>query len=124
MSNWYPVEVDNESELPPGTDWGAFLPQQAGRYPAGFFMKNRKQHQRKRLVYRWYVFVLKSGEVKKGDGTELREEHDSLTVYDERLWVLAIPKSEIVDRWAQDAPVTEGGELRIQEALRRISKSS
>jgi hypothetical protein len=87
-------------------------------------MKKRKQPERKRVVYRWYVFVLKSGKVEKREGTDLRDEPDHLTVYNERLCILTVPKSEIVDRWAQDEQVTKGGELRIQEALRRISKSN
>jgi hypothetical protein len=76
------------------------------------------------VVSRWYVFVLKSGKVEKCEGTDLKDEPDHLTVYNEHVCVLTAPKSEIVDRWAQDEQVTKVGELRIQEALRRISKSN
>jgi hypothetical protein len=86
-------------------------------------MKKRKQPERKRVVYRWYVFVLKSGKVEKCQGTDLRDTPDYLTVYNEHICTLAAPKSEIVDRWAQDQQVNKVGELRIQEALRRVSKS-
>ncbi|MFZ0591928.1 MAG: hypothetical protein WAM39_15795 [Bryobacteraceae bacterium] len=49
------------------------------------------------------MFKLKSGEIRKAPGTELRDGGDFYEVWDERIYQLSVRKDEIVDRWAQDA---------------------
>ena len=50
----------------------------------------------------WWVFKLKSGEIQKKPGTELRELEDSYEVWDEHVHQLSVLKDKIADRWAQD----------------------
>ncbi len=58
--------------------------------------------KRTTLRYLWYVFRLKSGKIEKAWGTELRDEGQIFSVLNEGVCNLCVPKTEIVDRWAQE----------------------
>jgi hypothetical protein len=86
-----------------------------------------KRHPRpakgKTLTYLWYIFVPKNGEVIRHEGTEIVESEHHWTIMNERLMVGdPVPKSEILDRWAQDARTTSVGETRIKQTLRGVSQ--
>ena len=56
---------------------------------------------------RWWVFKLRSGEIKKIWGRELRDGDDNFfSVHDEYICTGIARKSEVVDRWAQDQKTT------------------
>jgi hypothetical protein len=67
-----------------------------------WMMKKRSKATSNSAPRLWWVFRLKSGEIKKAPGTELRDEGDSFDVRDERIPTLFVAKADVVDHWAQD----------------------
>jgi len=55
----------------------------------------------------WWVFKLRSGEIKKHYGNDLRELTGTLEVWNDHIFLGSIKKGEIVDRWAQDQETTD-----------------
>lgn len=56
---------------------------------------------------RWWVFKLRSGEIRKIWGRDLRDDDDNFfSVHDEYICTGCVRKSEVVDRWAQDQKTT------------------
>jgi hypothetical protein len=67
--------------------------------------KPAKRPQQLGLV--WWVFKLKSGEIKKHYGNDLRNSGDALEVWNDHGFIGAVLKDDIVDRWAQDREFTD-----------------
>ncbi len=87
-------------------------------------MAEAPKPQQQRLVYDWYVFVMKSGSVERCIGTRLEENGDLLEVYDQTVRTLSVQKSDVVDRWIQERRVTRVGQQRIKDALDKTSAAS
>ena len=50
----------------------------------------------------WRVFKLKSGEIRKAPGTEVRDCGDAYQVWDQRIYQMSVAKNYVADSWDQD----------------------
>jgi hypothetical protein len=87
-------------------------------------MRPASKPKQQRVVYAWYIFVMKTGSIERSIGTRLEEKGDFLEVYDQLALTLSVQKSEVIDQWQQDRRVTKVGEQRIKEARGRIASGS
>lgn len=78
-----------------------------------FFGKWRRAMKRKAVKVptlpplRWWVFKLRSGEIVKGWGRELRDDDENFfSVHNEHICTQRVRKSNVIDRWAQDQETT------------------
>ncbi len=69
--------------------------------------KTKPAKRSKRLDLVWWVFKLKSGEIRKHYGNDLRDLGDTFEVWNEHIFLGAIKKDEIADRWRQDRETTD-----------------
>jgi hypothetical protein len=84
-------------------------------------MRPPPKPKQQRLVYAWYVFVMKTGSVERSIGTRLEENGELQEVYDQLRLTLSVQKGDVVDHWQQERRVTKAGEQRVKEALLRIA---
>ena len=87
-------------------------------------MRPASKPKQLRVVYAWYIFVMKTGSIERSIGTRLEGKGDFLEVYDQNQLTLSVQNSEVIDRCQQDRRVTKAGEQRIKEALGRIASGS